>query len=68
MSVMIYNVRQATSTDVNILVEHRELMFREMGWHCDADMAVHYGRWLVDAIPATTYFGIVATPEEPLNS
>jgi GNAT superfamily N-acetyltransferase len=62
---MPYNTRPATSDDRAVLVAHRELMFREMGWQCDyAEMAIHYGRWVVDAIAAGTYFGIVATPSD----
>jgi GNAT superfamily N-acetyltransferase len=61
MKVMVYDIRFATAADIGVLVEHRELMFREMGIQCDyAEMAIHYGRWLADAIPAGTYWGAVA--------
>jgi GNAT superfamily N-acetyltransferase len=59
---MAYSTRVATTADIQTLVEHRELMFREMGWQCDyAEMAAHYGRWLDDVLPAGNYFGWVAT-------
>ena len=61
---MTYSTRVATSADIQTLVEHRGLRFREMGWQCDyAEMAVHYGRWLDDVLPAGNYFGWVATPD-----
>jgi GNAT superfamily N-acetyltransferase len=60
-----YEIRSATIADIPVLVEHREAMFREMGVTCDyARMAIHYGRWLHDAIPADTYWGCVATSED----
>jgi GNAT superfamily N-acetyltransferase len=62
--VMTYTNRPASVGDIGVLVEHRELMFREMGWQCDyARMAQHYGAWLGDAIPSGSYFGWVATPD-----
>lgn len=61
---MAYDIRFATTTDIGVLVEHREKMFREMGWQGDyAEMARHYGRWLDDTIPSAAYIGWVATPE-----
>ena len=58
-----YVIRTADAGDIATLVEHRELMFREMGWECDyAAMAAHYGRWLVDVLPSGTYAGWVAVP------
>jgi GNAT superfamily N-acetyltransferase len=62
--IMTYTIRPATTTDIGVLVEHREKMFREMGWQgAYADMALHYGRWLDDTIPSGAYVGWVATPE-----
>lgn len=62
---MTYNIRPAASSDTRVLVEHREAMFREMGVQCDyADMAIHYGNWLDEAMPSGTYWGCVATPAD----
>ncbi|MGH9383199.1 MAG: GNAT family N-acetyltransferase [Vicinamibacterales bacterium] len=56
-----YTIRPATSEDIQILVEHREAMFRAMGVQCDyAEMAIHYGKWLDEAMPSGTYWGCVA--------
>ena len=61
---MSYTTRPSTPDDIGVLVRHRELMFREMGWQCDyAEMAVHHGRWLDDVLPAGSYCGWVVTPE-----
>jgi GNAT superfamily N-acetyltransferase len=58
-----YDIRFATIADSAVLVQHRELMFREMGWECDyALMARHYASWLEDTIPSGSYVGWVATP------
>lgn len=62
VNVMSYTLRAATTADIPILVEHREAMFRAMGVECDyAAMAIHYGKWLDDAMPSGTYWGCVAT-------
>ena len=62
--VMTYTITLATTADSAVLVQHRELMFREMGWQCDyAMMAQHYGSWLQDAIPSGSYVAWVARPE-----
>jgi GNAT superfamily N-acetyltransferase len=59
---MTYAIRPATAADIQMLVAHREAMFRAMGVECDyAKMAMHYARWLDDAMPAGTYWGCVAT-------
>jgi GNAT superfamily N-acetyltransferase len=58
---MSYSIRPATSGDIGVLIEHRELMFRSMGVQCDyAEMARHYGKWLDDAMPSGIYWGCVA--------
>jgi GNAT superfamily N-acetyltransferase len=60
-----YKIRPATLSDISVLVEHREAMFRDMGVQCDyPTMATHYGRWLHDAMPAGTYWGCVAIVED----
>jgi GNAT superfamily N-acetyltransferase len=61
---MSYASRAATREDIDVLVRHRELMFREMGWEADySEMARHYGRWLDTVLPAGSYFGWVVTPQ-----
>jgi GNAT superfamily N-acetyltransferase len=61
---MTYAVRRATVADIDTLVAHRELMFREMGWDADyGEMAHSYGRWLETVLPAGAYAGWVAVPD-----
>jgi GNAT superfamily N-acetyltransferase len=57
----MYSIRQATISDIPYIVQHRELMFREMGIPAAfAEMAVAAERWLRDAIPSQTYRGWIA--------
>jgi len=58
---MPYSIRQATTSDIPSIVQHRELMFREMGIPAQfEDMAVAVELWLRHAIPAKTYLGWIA--------
>ena len=58
---MAYSIRPATIADVPHIVQHRELMFREMGIPAAfEEMAVAADRWLRHAIPSKTYLGWIA--------
>ena len=58
---MPYLIRQATISDIPFIVQHRELMFREMGVPAEFDdMAVAMGLWLRHAIPSKIYLGWIA--------
>ena len=58
----MYSIRHATIADIPHIVQHRELMFREMGIPAEfEDMAVSMDLWLRHAIPANTYLGWIAT-------
>ena len=57
----MYSIRQATIADIPHIVQHRELMFREMGIPAEFEhMAVSTDLWLRHAIPAKTYLGWIA--------
>ena len=50
---MAYSIRPATLADIPHIVQHRELMFREMGIPAEFEhMAVSTDLWLRHAIPA----------------
>jgi GNAT superfamily N-acetyltransferase len=58
---MAYTIRPATIGDIPHIVQHRELMFREMGIPAEfEDMKVATELWLRDAIPSRTYLGWIA--------
>jgi GNAT superfamily N-acetyltransferase len=58
---MAYSIRPATIADVPHIVQHRELMFREMGIAAEfEDMSIAMDLWLRHAIPAKTYLGWIA--------
>jgi GNAT superfamily N-acetyltransferase len=58
---MRYSIRPATIADIPHIVQHRELMFREMGIPAEFDdMSVATELWLRHAIPSKTYRGWVA--------
>jgi GNAT superfamily N-acetyltransferase len=58
---MPYSIRQATIADIPSIVQHRELMFREMGIPAEFDdMAAAMELWLRHAIPSKTYLGWIA--------
>ena len=58
---MAYSIRPATISDIPSIVQHRELMFREMGIPAAfADMAAAMDLWLRQAIPSKTYLGWIA--------
>jgi GNAT superfamily N-acetyltransferase len=57
----MYSIREATIADIPHIVQHRELMFREMGIPAAfEDMAAATDLWLRQAIPANTYLGWIA--------
>jgi GNAT superfamily N-acetyltransferase len=57
----MYSIRPATLADIPHIVQHRELMFREMGIPAAfAEMAVAVDGWLREAIPSQTYLGWIA--------
>jgi len=61
---MAYSIRPATIADIPHIVQHRELMFREMGIPAEFDdMAAATDLWLKHAIPSHTYRGWVACSE-----
>jgi len=52
---MAYSIRPATISDIPSIVQHRELMFREMGIPAEfEDMAAATELWLRHAIPSKT--------------
>ena len=58
---MPYSIRPATIADIPHLVQHRELMFREMSIPAVfEDMAAAFELWLRHAIPSKTYQGWIA--------
>ena len=58
---MSYTIRTATIADIPPIVQHRELMFREMGIPAEfEDMAAATDLWLRHAIPSMTYLGWIA--------
>jgi len=61
---MAYSIRPATIADIPHIVQHRELMFREMGIPAEfEDMATAMELWLRHAIPSKTYLGWIAQSE-----
>ena len=55
---MAYTIRPATLADIPHIVQHRELMFREMGIPAEFEyMTAATELWLRDAIPSRTYLG-----------
>ena len=58
---MEYRIREATSGDQAILIQHRVKMFRDMGLKFDeAAMAGQYGPWLVEMMSTGIYRAWVA--------
>ena len=58
---MAYSIRPATIADIPHIVQHRELMFREMGIAAEfEDMSAAVELWLRHAIPSKTYLGWIA--------
>jgi GNAT superfamily N-acetyltransferase len=58
---MPYAIRAASADDVPVLVQHRELMFREMGTQADwMAMADGCARWYREAMAAGTLQGWLA--------
>jgi GNAT superfamily N-acetyltransferase len=58
---MPYSIRKATVSDIPHIVEHRELMFREMGIPAEFDdMKVATDLWLRHALPSHIYRGWMA--------
>ena len=58
---MAYSIRPATIADIPHIVQHRELMFREMEIPAAfEDMSAAVELWLRHAIPAKTYLGWIA--------
>ena len=58
---MPYTIRPATIADIPHIIQHRELMFREMGIPAQfEDMSVALELWLRHAIPSKTYLAWIA--------
>ena len=58
---MPYSIRKATVSDIPHIVDHRELMFREMGIPAEFDdMKVATDLWLRHALPSHIYRGWMA--------
>jgi GNAT superfamily N-acetyltransferase len=58
---MAYSIRPATIADIPHVVQHRELMFRDMGIPAEfEDMAAATELWLRHAIPSHVYRGWMA--------
>ena len=58
---MAYSIRPATIADIPHIVQHRELMFREMDIPAAfEDMSAAVALWLRHAIPSKTYLGWIA--------
>src|SRR5262245_29520958 len=58
---MAYSIRPATIADIPHIVQHRELMFRDMGVAAEfEEMAAAVELWLRHAIPSKTYLGWIA--------
>jgi GNAT superfamily N-acetyltransferase len=62
---MSYSIRRAALADIPIIVQHRELMFRDMGIPAAfEEMAAAMESWLRQAIAAQTYHGWVAVSRD----
>lgn len=61
---MPYSIRKATVSDIPHIVDHRELMFREMGIPAEFDdMKAATDLWLRHALPSHTYRGWMAVSQ-----
>lgn len=62
-----FTLRRASTSDLDVLVEHRRAMFRDMGYGDEAaltSMAYKFGAWLIERMDSGDYLAwLVSAPD-----